>query len=40
MYYPQEVALRGFAIGAALGAHSASRSGDDDVPTCAGATAA
>jgi hypothetical protein len=33
MYYPQEVALRGFAVGASLGAHSASRGGDDDVTT-------
>ena len=30
MYYPQEVSLRGFAIGASLGVHGASRGGDDD----------
>jgi hypothetical protein len=29
MYYPQEVALRGFAVGASLGIHSASRADDD-----------
>ncbi len=30
MYYPNEVSLRGFAIGVSLGAHGASRGGDDD----------
>jgi hypothetical protein len=31
MYYPQEVSLRGFAVGATLGFHSASRGKDDNV---------
>ena len=33
MYYPNEVSLRGFAVGASLGLHSASRGGDDDPAT-------
>jgi hypothetical protein len=30
MYYPQEVSLRGLAVGVSLGVHGASRGGDDD----------
>ena len=29
MYYPEEVSLRGFAVGASLGLHGASRADDD-----------